>query len=127
MKRQFSDGRAIAAPTVAGTWMNGWRSSPPASSRQTELLRILRQSGREHAAGGAGANDDEVECVGHHTAAETAMSDRRCQRSMFTSEFMTPVARPTKVMSSSGSTQKIVVPAPCWPNVSGEVSVPKSA
>ena len=88
---------------------------------------ILRQPGREHAAGGAGAHDHEVERVRHHTAADTAMSESRCQRSMLTSEFMTPVARPTNVMSSSGSTQKIVVPAPCWPNVSREVSVPNSA
>ncbi len=77
------------------------------------VARIFGQSGREHAAGGAGAHDHEVERVGHHTAADTAMSERRCQRSRFTSEFMTPVLRPTKVMSSSGSTQKIVVPAPC--------------
>src|SRR6185436_2962142 len=37
MKRQFSCGRAMAAPTVAGIPMNGWRSSPPASSKQTEF------------------------------------------------------------------------------------------
>src|SRR6185436_15748387 len=85
------------------------------------------QARGQDTSGCACANDDEVEGFVHYVAAETAMSDRRCQRSMFTSEFITPVVRPTKDMSSSGSTQNSVVPAPWLPKVSGDVSVPKSA
>src|SRR6185295_15062636 len=51
MNRQFRCGRAMAAPTVAGIWMNGWRASPPASSKHTELRASSdRRAARTHPA-----------------------------------------------------------------------------
>ena len=47
-----------------------------------------------------------------YSAADTAMSERRCQRSMLSPEFMTPVVSPTKTRSRAGSTQNRVLP---WP------------
>src|SRR5690606_9989626 len=48
----------------------------------------------------------------HQSAAEAAISDSRWKRSIFGACCITPAVRQTNVMSSSGSTQKSVLPEP---------------
>ncbi len=128
-KRQFRRGVAIAAATSAGVLISGCPIAPPGLEHADPHFRVLRQATRKHATGRARTDDDVVKGARGGHRASTGRRRVRCPRAAASAirlsiVVMRPVMSPTKLMSRSGSTQKIVVPAPCAPKVPGEPRVP---
>ena len=61
MNRQLMPGLPMAAPTVAGMWMNGWRIHGAGLDQGDRVCRVLREAAGQHAAGRTRADHHVIE------------------------------------------------------------------